>query len=403
MLKKCFVIIILLFLLTPCFCMVYAESSNEAEYLDEQNTSIEDIIAQQAKSKNVTEIFDVVEEYTQEEIYRYFSNISFDEIFKNALTGRFAPDIKNLFKGVLDFVTYELRKNLVIIVYVLIISAIYSIIGSMADSSGVKGVKDITGYVCFGAIILIITKSYMEVVRSTGTMIGDLSGFVMSVTPLMISLLTTGGNVVGAATMSPVMMFYSQFCVVAVDKFFLPISVSYGLIGMIKGISSEIKLDKLCGFIKSLCMWPLGMMLTFFSFILTLQKSIASTSGGLSVKLMKNLIGFVPVVGGKLSEAATTVMNCLGIVRTASGTVIMICIAGIAALPILRTVVLALIYKAAAAVCEVISEKKYADVMEFASGSLLMIAGISGVISVMFLIIITIIIGTGNSTLAIAS
>ncbi|HBN85850.1 MAG TPA: hypothetical protein DDZ89_18640 [Clostridiales bacterium] len=401
MFLKRFFIIMLLFILFPFCATVYAQEPPETE--KEQGASIENIITEQAKSKNVTDILDSVEEYTRDEIYQYFSDISFDDIFKDALTGQFSPDINQLFQGAMNFLTHELRKNLVIILYVLIISVIYSIVSSMADSTGLKGVKDITGYICFGAIILIIIKSYMEVISKTSTMIGDLSGLVMSVTPLMISLLTTGGNVIGAATMSPVMMFYSQFCVVAVEKYFLPLAVSYGLTGMVKGISGEIKLDKLCGLIKSLCMWPLGLMLTFFSFILTLQKNISSGSGGLSVKLMKSLIGFVPVVGGKLSEATTTVMNCLSIVRTASGTVIMICIVGIAALPILRTMILALVYKAAAAICEIISEKKYADALDFASVSLMMIAGISAVISIMFIIIMTIIIGTGNATLAIAS
>jgi stage III sporulation protein AE len=90
-------------------------------------------------------------------------------------------------------------------------------------------------------------------------------------------------------------------------------------------------------------------------------------------------------------------------VRTAAGSVIMIGIAGIAALPVLKTVVLALIYKAAAALCEIVSDKKYADVLESASGSLMLMAGISGVISIMFIIIIGIIVGTGNAALAIAS
>ena len=52
---------------------------------------------------------------------------------------------------------------------------------------------------------------------------------------------------------------------------------------------------------------------------------------------------------------------------------------------------LALIYKAAAALCEIVSDKKYADVLESASGSLMLMAGISGVISIMFIIIIGII------------
>jgi stage III sporulation protein AE len=398
---KKIMIIVTLFLLISCFSVAHAQESIEEE--EKRNTSIEDIIAEQAKSRNVTDILDSLEEYSPDEIYRYFNGISFNDLFQDALTGRFTPDLNGLFKSVMDFMTYEIKKNLVIIVYVLIISIIYSVIASMADSSGVKGVKDITGTVCYGAIILIIVRSYMDTVRMTGTMIGDLSGLVMSVTPLMISLLAASGNVVGATTMSPVMMFYSQFCVVAAEKYFFPMAVSYGLTGMVKGIASELKLDKLCGLIKSLCMWPMGIMLTFFSFILTLQKSITAASGGLSAKLMKSLIGFVPVVGGKLSEATTTVMTCLSIVRTAAGSVIMIGIAGIAALPVLKTVVLALIYKAAAALCEIVSDKKYADVLESASGSLMLMAGISGVISIMFIIIIGIIVGTGNAALAIAS
>ncbi len=404
MVRKLLIICIFI-LCTGTFSRVYAEGINDSDDRNktDNRTTIESIIAEQAKGENVTEILNTIDEYTGEEIYRYFSNISFESIFEDALTGQFKPDMNNLLKGALSFITYELKKNIVIIAYILIITAIYSIIGSLADSSGIKGVKDITGYVCFGAIILIIVGSYMEVIYSVSTMIGDLSGFVISVTPLLITLLSTGGNIVGAVTMSPIIMFCSQFCVVAVDTYFMPVAVSYGLIGMVKSISSEIKLDKLCGFIKSLCVWPLGMILTVFTFILSMQKSIATTGGGLTVKLMKNLIGAVPVVGGKLSEATTTVLSCLGIVRTASGTVIMICIAGIAALPILRTVVLAFVYKAASAVCEIISEKKYSDVIEFASGSLFMIAGISGVISFMFLIIMTIIIGTGNASLAIAT
>ena len=84
---KKIMIIVTLFLLISCFSVAHAQESIEEE--EKRNTSIEDIIAEQAKSRNVTDILDSLEEYSPDEIYRYFNGISFNDLFQDALTGRF--------------------------------------------------------------------------------------------------------------------------------------------------------------------------------------------------------------------------------------------------------------------------------------------------------------------------
>ena len=110
---------------------------------------------------------------------------------------------------------------------------------------------------------------------------------------------------------------------------------------------------------------------------------------------------FIPVVGKTLSDAISTVAGYTMLLKNAISTVGLIVVLIIVLMPIIKILIMALIYKLTAAVLEPISDKKIVSVIDSAGSSLITIS--SGVISVsiMFFIMISIVAVAGKSSLLI--
>lgn len=188
------------------------------------------------------------------------------------------------------------------------------------------------------------------------SVLGSAAQFMTVFIPSFAAIMAVSGRLTTASLFNASVLAASQiFSQVAVNVL-LPLSSSILGLSIAGTINSDIKIESAARFVKNVVVWVLGLIMTVFTGLLTVQSFVTAASDGVVMRTAKFAVSSaIPIVGGSISEALNTVQGTLSLVKNSIGSFGII--AGIMIiLPVFMTVLgykLALI--AAGAVSELFS------------------------------------------------
>jgi stage III sporulation protein AE len=260
-----------------------------------------------------------------------------------------------------------------------------------------ENVGELAFFICYIVVVSLLVIGFKETSELGIGVIEKMVGFMYATLPIMITLLITGGNVVSGGIFQPILIMAVEISATVVKNIFIPIIFLSTILSIINNISDKIHLSKLAELIKKIGIILIGIILTIFIGIVTIQGSVGSVADGVASKTVKFAIGtFIPVVGGYLSDAADTVIGCSLLIKNAAGVIVLIGIIAVCLMPIMKIAAVVLLYKITCALVEPISEKRITDCINDIANSMILIIGSVAVVAFMFIVSITAIIAAGN-------
>ena len=327
------------------------------------------------------------EKFSQE----VFEDIDFSEVLNSAITGKI--DNSTLAKKLLNILGKEIRSQLTLIGSIIVIIVIHSILKSVSDGLENEGISKVSYFVQYILIVTLIMKSFSEIVMNIKDTTQSLVGYSYSLIPLLISLMMFTGNLVSAGAVQPILLLMITFIGTFISNFLLPMVLIGTALGIISKISDKVQIDKLAKTFKSSTVWILGLVLTVFTGVLSLESSLTGKVDGITTKATKAIVtNAIPVVGKILSDASETVLGSGIVLRNAVGLVGVIVIIGICAMPIIKLGVLTALYQILSAICEPIADKKIINIIEQMRDTFKVLLGMVSAISIMLIIGVTIVI-----------
>lgn len=152
-------------------------------------------------------------------------------------------------------------------------------------------------------------------------------------------------------------------------------------------LSDKVQIGKLSNFLKSGITWFLGLVVTIFVSILSLEGTLTSNVDGLTAKGIKAATSTViPVVGKALGDSVDMVLGSTSILKNSIGIVGMVVVIGICALPIIKLAILTIAYHFTAAICEPIADRKIVSLLEQMGGTFKVLLGIMFFVAVLLII-----------------
>ena len=144
----------------------------------------------------------------------------------------------------------------------------------------------------------------------------------------------------------------------------------------------------------------LGIVLTIFVGVLSLEGSLTSSVDGITAKTAKAAVSnFIPVVGKILGDAVDTVIGCSNILKNAVGIVGVIVVIGICLLPIIKLAILTITYYITSAVIQPIADDKIVSLLSGMGDTFKVLLGMLIAVAVMLIIGITLVIKISNTGL----
>lgn len=277
---------------------------------------------------------------------------------------------------------------------------IHSIFKAISDSLENKSISQITYYVQYILIVTLIMSNFADIINLAKTTIQNLVGFSYSLIPILITLMMTTGSIASASAVQPIILFLITFIGNIITTFLLPLILIGTALSIISKVSDKIQIDKLAKYFKSSVVWVLGIVLTIFVGVLSLEGSLTSSVDGITAKTAKAAVSnFIPVVGKILGDAVDTVIGCSNILKNAIGIVGVIVIIGICIVPIIKLAILTITYYIASALCQPIADDKIVSLLSGMGDTFKVLLAMMISVSVMLIIGITLVIKISNSGL----
>ena len=354
--------------------------------------SQEEVLESQKQSLNISEFTKEAEQYTKEA----FPDLDIGEILNSAISGNI--DNEQMVTGIFSLLGTEVKTAITTLGSILVIVILHSILKTISEYTENKSIGQISYYIQYILIVGLVMHNFTDIVQMTRESVQNLVGFNYTLIPLLITLLLTTGSMVSVSIMEPVLLFLITFLGNLISNVIIPIVLAATVLGIVSQLSDKVQIDKIAKFFKSSVGWILGVVLTIFVGVLSLEGTLGSTVDGLTAKTTKAAVSnFIPVVGKILGDAVDTVLGCANILKNAVGIVGVIIIIGICILPIIKLATLTIFYHLTAALCQPIADGKIVKLLEQMGDTFKILLAIVCSVSVMLIIGITLVVRISNS------
>lgn len=370
-------------------------------FAGEDELDKESIIDQQADTGEIKNLNDMLKDIDSDFIYNLLGTRYTDNILSDIAKGKTKFNFNQVFKYFLGIIFKEVKINIEIMVKLIIVCMLYSFLKIMQSSFMGSNILEIGFFACYIVVVSIILISLGETVRLGLDAINKMIDFMFATIPILLSLLTAGGNFVSSGIFKPIIVMMVEVCAVFMRNFFIPLIMLASIISIVNNLSDKIQLSRLSSFLKQICIWVLAFIMTAFMAVLSVQGSVGSVADGIAAKTAKTAIGFIPVAGKYLADATDTVFACAMLIKNAAGIVVMIGILGICIMPALKILAIICIYKLTSVLVEPITDKRITESINECANAASFILGIAACVSFMFILSVTVMIGAANISLMI--
>lgn len=282
------IMIIAIFIFIPKNTKAYNEN-NQTSKKNEINTDI--ILEEQQSTFGIRDFLKEAENYSPD----FVKDLDISNIFNSALTGKI--DNSNILKKILNLAGVQVLDTLKILINILLIVLIHSILKSITDGLENGEVSKIVYYVQYVLIVTIIMANFTDILKSVEETIENLVGFSGSLVPLLVTLMTYTGSITTTAVIEPILLFMIEFITNMIKTLVIPIISIITVLIIISKITDKVQISKLGNFLKSSVVWALGIILTIFVGVVSLEGSLTSSVDGVTAKTAKAAVSsLIPIV-----------------------------------------------------------------------------------------------------------
>ena len=376
--KKIILIFILVLIILMLPTQVFAEN--------------EEIMTSTQEKFNINSFLKDAKEYTGD----FFEDVSITDMFNEAVQGKI--NNQTIYKKVLKLLGQEVTSSLKVLISILVIIVIHGILKSITDSLENNNVSQIIYFVQYILIVTLIMSNFTEIIKLVQETANNLVGFINVLIPLLLTLMVYTGSITTSTVLEPIILFISNFTGNIIANVLIPVVLIIVVFSIISKISERIQIEKISKFLKSSVVWFLGIVLTIFVGVVSLEGTLSSSVDGITAKTAKAAVSSViPVVGKVLGDVVDSVLGCGVILKNAVGFIGVIVIIGICIMPIIKIGTLSIIYSLASAVVQPVADEKIVKLLDEMSGVFKLLLAILCSLSVILIIGITMVVKISNS------
>ena len=383
--KKFAVIIIFFYVIGIFVCAESAENNDVTELMNEYS------------SLYGAEIADGISNLENAELDKLIPGFDAAEMLSGLVQGEKYFSVESILEKGLSILFGEIRNTVRMLVLIMVIAILCTYLTNIQSNLNSKGAVNAAFFVCYLVVSGISAAALMEVVGCGKNLISNISVFMRLMVPVLMVSLVSGGAPVSATSFELVMLGIIEVAEWIIESFFMPMLMIAAALGLINNLSDSINAEKLVQFINKSIKWGIGIVMTVFVGVMNLQGIVSGSVDVLALKVTKFATSnFIPVVGGALSETVETVINCGVVIKNSVGVLGIIIIVFMAAIPVLKIAACLIMFRLCAAVLQPISDKRIVKSLSDISDSVSGMLGLTVVVTVMFIIMLTIIINIAS-------
>jgi len=327
------------------------------------------------------------------------SEINIKDFVKELYIGSEKLSLKGILNQLWMFVWKELMQNVDLLGKIIILSVFCALLQNLHKGFANESIGKLAYSACYVIIIILAIGSFTLVSKLCIETIDKMVSFMQSLVPTLIALLLTVGGITSSSLFQPIVYTSLTFIATIIKITIIPMVMLSAVLSIVSNISDKVKISKLASLVRGVSVGLLGVMLTIFTGIISIQGLAASSLDGLAAKTAKFAVdSFVPIIGDFLSEAFDTVVSCSLIIKNGISIVGLIVLLLICLFPLVKIFSIFAIYKISSALIQPIVDNELVQCINDISTSIFIMFCCVVAVGILFFISITIIMGIGNMT-----
>lgn len=315
------------------------------------------------------------------------------------LPGGNGLSFQTVLTGIGKYMWHEVLFNGKLLVTIVMLSIMSMILEQLQSAFEKNTVSRVAYAICYMVVLIIAVNSFSVAIGYAKDAISKMIDFMLAMLPLLFALMASMGNVVTVSVAHPLVIFMVHTVGTLISTIVFPLLFFSAMLHLVSSLSDKYKLTQLGNLLRGVGMGVMGVLLTVFLGVISVQGISGSITDGVVIRAAKYVTGnFVPVVGKMFADATDTVISASMLVKNSIGLAGVIIILFLCAFPAIKILTLALIYNLSAAIMQPLGDNPIVTCLQTIGKTMLYVFAALAAVSMMFFLAITIMLTAGNIT-----
>jgi stage III sporulation protein AE len=226
----------------------------------------------------------------------------------------------SVFKAMLAAAKDKLSAPLTACLTLLGVILLCSLLEGLGGALERKTMSGMYGYISTLTIAAVVLAPLVGVMQSTVGAINTAGGFMIAFIPVFAGILIAAGRVGSAVGFQTALFSAAQLIGQWSAYIIPPVTGMFFAASVTEAVSPGLNLSALGEQFKKGAVWSLGVCMTVFVGIVSLQNAIATSADSVTLRTAKFFsVSLIPVVGGAIGDALGTVGGAMGLIKSTSG------------------------------------------------------------------------------------
>lgn len=303
-------------------------------------------------------------------------------------------------QGVLKFAFQEFIANGKLLGSLIMLTVFSMFLQSMQNAFEKSSISKVAYAIVFMVLVILALNSFHVAINYANETMGTMISFVLALIPLLLAIIAASGGIVSAAFFHPVVLFLMNTSGILMQYIVLPLLFLAALLSIVSTLSENYKVTQLAQLLRNWSIGLMGLFLTIFLGVISVQGASAAVADGVTIRTAKFVTGnFIPVIGRMFTDATDTVVSASALLKNTIGIAGVAILLIIVAFPAIKILMIAFIYKFAAAILQPLGGGPIIACLDIISKSVIYVFAALGIVSLMFFLSITVIVAAGNLTM----
>ena len=327
-----------------------------------------------------------------------FGDATIDDIVNKAVDGQNIFETDNVISSLKDLFVFEIKDTITLGIEIIAICIILGLLKSISGSFGERSVSKIALLVC-SSCIAAITMVNLGIVYELASGAMETMVYIMEIIlPIMLPLLIASGGITSAGMLSPLVSGIVTSFAAIISNVIFPVMFISSVMFVIDSLLEKKYISSIGKFLRNTAAFATGLLVTIFGGITVIQSIVTKAADGAAVEGAKYAAGsFIPIIGSFASDSLDLAITCVRVIKSTVGVVGIIILLCALAMPVIKIIAIAVIYKLTAIVSQLLGEGRISEALNDTGTSIILTGVIMALTCFMFLIFLAVIISIGGN------
>ena len=296
----------------------------------------------------------------EENLDRMFpqEKISFSDVFSALMSGNMTETIRIFLRFLTDQISYEFDYNRRSLVYVLMTALTAAVFSNFAGAFKSRQISDISFYIMYMLLITLCLTSFRISAEGLEDRLSALVDFMRALCPSYFLAVAFASGSVTSLFFYNVILFLIYVVELVIVRFLLPVVNIYIMVRVLGNLTGEDFLSEFADLIRKAVSWILKTLLICVVSVNVVQGLLAPAIDAVKRSALTRTAEALPWVGNAVGGVAEVVLGTAVLIKNGIGMAGAVITIAICAVPIFQMLIMAFMYKLAAALVQPVSDKR---------------------------------------------